>query len=173
MKAIIGLGNPEEQHVATRHNVGFRVIDALAAQLKIPLSQSAKLFSAVGKSENVVLVKPQTYMNDSGKAVQAVAHFYKLQPEAILVVHDDLDIPLGMTKFQFGTGPKVHNGLLSIYETLGTKEFWHLRIGVDGRSGDKTLPGKTYILQPFSADEETSIQHVIEEAVQKLLPYTR
>jgi PTH1 family peptidyl-tRNA hydrolase len=170
MKVIIGLGNPEEQYARTRHNVGFRVIDSLADKLGITLTHSPKLFSAVGKDASLILVKPQTYMNDSGRAVQAMMSFYKLSPGEITMVHDDLDIPLGIWKSQIGRGPKIHNGLLSIYQALDTKEFAHVRIGVDNRAGDKAMPGKNYVLQPFSAQEEAVIQPVIEEVTKSLLP---
>lgn len=169
MKAIIGLGNPEEQHAQTRHNVGFRVVDALADRLKITLAYSPKMFAKVGKNTNLVLAKPQTYMNESGQAVQAIMSFFKISAAELLIIHDDLDIPLGSYKIQLGTGPKIHNGLLSIYQALGTKDFTHVRIGVDGRAGDKTLPGKNYVLQPFSNKEETALEKVIEEVTQQLL----
>ena len=169
MKAIIGLGNPEERFANTRHNVGFRAVGILAQKLGLQFESSPKLFSAVAKSSEWLLVKPQTYMNESGKAVQVVLNFYKLAPSDIVVVHDDLALPFGTWKKQFATGPKIHNGLLSIYESLGTKDFMHLRIGIDNRDGDKTLPGKDYVLQPFADQEETQIRTVIEEVAQYLL----
>lgn len=169
MKTIIGLGNPEEQHQLTRHNVGFRVVDTLAKELGMTFSASPKLFSEISKAGDWLLAKPQTYMNGSGQAIQAILNFYKLNPADIIIVHDDLDLPFGTWKSQFGTGPKIHNGLLSVYQSLGTKDFTHLRIGIDNRAGIKNLPGKDYVLQSFSDQEETVVHTVIEEVVQHVL----
>lgn len=168
MQTLIGLGNPDEEYALTRHNVGFRVVDEIAKRLKIKLELNAKFSAEVGKSKDILLVKPQTYMNGSGQSVQAVMNFYKLSVEKLTVIHDDLDLPLGSYKIQFGHGPKEHNGLLSIYEALGTKDFTHARIGIDGRGGDKTLPGKTYVLQKFSGEEEEIIKTVIQTVAEKL-----
>ncbi|OGJ37499.1 MAG: aminoacyl-tRNA hydrolase [Candidatus Pacebacteria bacterium RIFOXYB1_FULL_39_46] len=173
MRAIIGLGNPEDQHQKTRHNVGFRVIDILANQLDITLTTSPKLFSLVGKNNDWLLAKPQTYMNNSGQAVQAILHFYKLTPSDLIVIHDDLDIPFGFFKIQKGTGPKAHNGLLSIYEALHSKDFIHVRIGVESREQDRSMPGKNYVLSSFTDEEENRLQTVIGQAVQELLPLSK
>jgi PTH1 family peptidyl-tRNA hydrolase len=126
------------------------------------------MFSEVAKNTEYILVKPQTFMNDSGKAVQAALHFFKVSPEDLIVVHDDLDIPFGSYKIQKGTGPKAHNGLTSIYLSLGDREFTHVRIGVDNRQGDKSVPPKNYVLQPFSKEEETVLQTVIENVAAQL-----
>lgn len=170
MQVIVGLGNPEERFVGTRHNVGFFVLDELAKKLGATFENKPNLFSEVAKTDDLLLVKPQTYMNDSGRAVTAVLNFYKLTPADLVVVHDDLDLELGSWKQQFGTGPKEHNGLLSIYEQLGTEEFMHVRIGVDGRNGDRSMPGKDYVLQRFSLDELTKlIYEIANEVIPKLL----
>lgn len=168
MTVLIGLGNPGQQYEKTRHNAGWLVVDALlAAHPEGWKHSSRKDWGAeLWVKPNVVIVKPQTYMNDSGRATQAVSQFYKVEPKHIFVIHDDLDIPLGSYKIQLGTGPKVHNGLVSIQQTLGTEEFWHVRVGVDNRQGDRTLPGSAYVLQQFSAPEWDIFQQVVE----KLLP---
>lgn len=167
---IVGLGNPGKEYEYTRHNVGFRTVDAVAKKLGLSFESSPKLLSAVAKGSDMVLVKPQTFMNASGRAVQAVLQFYKLSPEDLIVVHDDLDIVLGEYKRQMATGPKSHNGLLSIYEALGTQEFTHVRIGVDGRENDRSVPGNAYVLQSFSEVEETQLAEVIREVIDDLCP---
>lgn len=173
MKAIIGLGNPDKEHERTRHNAGFRVVEELAGRLGAQWESSEKFFAEIARAGDVLLVKPQTYMNASGRAVQAVTQFYKIAPEDVVVVHDDLDIPLGGVKFARGSGPKAHNGLLSIYEMLGTQDFWHLRLGVDGRGGNSTMPGSAYVLAPFDEQEEPVVDRAVVQAVETLLPFIK
>lgn len=169
MKIAVGLGNPGDQYQRTRHNAGFMVLEAYAQRFS-PDSEwreSSKFLARLNETAKALLVEPQTYMNDSGKAAQAVTHFYKITDLSnLFVVHDDLDLPLGSYKIQLATGPKIHNGLLSMYQLLGSKEFWHVRIGVDSRQGDRTLPGQAYVLQTFSAEEST----LFDQMLAKLLP---
>lgn len=160
MKVIFGLGNPGEQYANTRHNAGFMVLDEYLHRY-LPenrFSFSSKFYSDLYQDQNVILAKPHTFMNDSGKAVQNLIKFYKIQDfHDLYVVHDDLDLEVGSYKVQFGTGPKIHNGLLSIYRALGTEDFWHVRVGVDARQGDRTLPGYVYVMQNLSPDEKAGL----------------
>ena len=145
MKIIVGLGNPGREYENTRHNTGFLVLEKLKNRLikfQIPNSkqtqsskfQFSKRFGAeVCQKGDVLLVKPQTYMNESGKSVAAILRFYKVDPKDLWVVHDDLDIVFGDYKIHFGRGPKIHNGVNDIEERLGTEEFWRVRVGVDSR----------------------------------------
>jgi PTH1 family peptidyl-tRNA hydrolase len=133
------------------------------------LTNNPKLFAHVVKNNDWLLAKPQTYMNKSGQAVQAVLHYYKLEPADLIVIHDDLDIPFGFFKTQTGTGPKAHNGLLSIYEQLGTKDFTHVRVGIEGRLGKMDVPGKNYVLSPFTSEEAYLLETVIGQVVKELL----
>lgn len=170
MKLIVGLGNIGDKYQQTRHNVGFMVADLLAQKLALNFANSSKTFSLVAKNQDYILVKPQTFMNDSGKAVRAVCDYYQINPTAeLIVVHDDLDIELGKIKRQQGVGPKIHNGLSSIYQHLGTADFMHLRIGIDGRAGDRSMPGSSYVLANFTREEEPGIKAVIEQVAQELL----
>jgi peptidyl-tRNA hydrolase, PTH1 family len=176
MIVAVGLGNPGEQYQHSRHNVGFVAIDALAARLGAPaFSFKSKLQAEVTKKGNLLLVKPQTYMNRSGQAVRAVLEYFtdwqsKTEPlDWVYVIHDDLDIPVGSHKLQLGTGPKQHNGLLSLYEHLGTHQFWHGRIGVDGRAGDRTMPPDQYVLQQPLSNEKTLINQSIQAVILELL----
>lgn len=151
MTILVGLGNPGEKYQHTRHNVGWMFLDFLAKKLEMPsFSAQKKVFSEISKNNEFLLVKPQTFMNDSGKAVKAVSQWYAKGDDKLIVIYDDLDIELGKFKIQFGSGPKVHNGLNSIREHLGNEEFWSVRIGVDSRQGDRTMSGNDYVLQSFS-----------------------
>lgn len=174
MTILIGLGNPGKEYAKTKHNVGFLMAEEVCRVLSLPRSpqkfverkkfksEIADIVDAGGSKRDVMCVKPLTFMNESGTAVQMVVKNHNLDGfDQLYVCHDDLDIPLGSYKLQFGKGPKVHNGLSSIYESLGSKEFWHVRIGVDGRAGDRSIPGKDYVLQPFSLDEWQILQDVI------------
>ncbi len=179
MTIIVGLGNPGEQYRNTRHNVGFAVVDKLAKRMGAPqFSLKPKLHGEVTKQGETVFLKPTTFMNDSGRAVRAVLEYYSdwqpkaLPPHNVFVVHDDLDIPVGSYKVQLGVGPKVHNGLLSIYEHLGSEEFWHVRVGVDGRAGDRSMPSDRYVLQQPPAAEQTQLFSVIDQIVNNLLMHT-
>lgn len=154
MKLIVGLGNPGQKYKNNRHNVGFMVVDELA-KLNLP---------------DVVLFKPQKFMNRSGQEVKKLVEKWKgaTLPD-LYVIHDDLDIELGKFKISFGKGPKVHNGLRSIYEQLGTKDFWHVRIGIDNRlkTGFKGT-GEEYVLENFRPEEREIIEEVIDKAAEEV-----
>lgn len=174
MKVIVGLGNPGKEYLHTRHNLGFMVVDQLAAEAGRHFSGSPKLQAEVCKiSSSLLLCKPQTFMNNSGLAVRALLDYYKLfdaqKLDELLVVHDDLDLPLGAYKFQLGTGPKAHNGLLSLYQHLGTKQFWHVRGGVDNRGElrSELIPSE-YVLQPFTTEEKPLLVEEIASIVSEL-----
>ncbi|WP_395060110.1 aminoacyl-tRNA hydrolase [Polaromonas sp.] len=140
IKLFAGLGNPGAEYEATRHNAGFWWVEALARELKAPLSFDKSYFGQVarttGNGQTVWLLTPQTFMNLSGKSVAALARFFKIQPDEILVVHDELDIIPGQVKLKFGGSHAGHNGLRDIHAQLGTGDYWRLRLGV-GHPGDK------------------------------------
>jgi PTH1 family peptidyl-tRNA hydrolase len=175
MKLIVGLGNPGEKYENTRHNVGFFVLDRLAAESRAMNYESSKK----GKveyvwveidGEKVELVKPQTFMNESGFSVQyAKKNHSGLNNSDVLVIHDDLDIFLGSYKLQFGKGPKLHNGVKSVEDCLGTKDFWRLRVGIDGRSRKSEVRsnGEEYVLARFSKPELDVLNSL---TTQKLIP---
>lgn len=170
MHLIIGLGNPGEKYKNTRHNVGFMVLDEYnAKQGPDDFSFNKKFNSEIIKTEKVILAKPQTFMNDSGSAVSKLISFFKINPTELYVVHDDLDIKLGEYKIQKGVGPKVHNGVNSIEEKLGTKNFWRVRMGVDNRIPESRIPGEEYVLQNFEEQEIQILQSMIEKVVQEIL----
>jgi PTH1 family peptidyl-tRNA hydrolase len=171
MNIVVGLGNPGEKYQHTRHNVGWAFLDFLAQKLAMPaFSHQKKVFSEVSRQGDFLLVKPQTFMNDSGRAVQAVLNWFAKDAEQdkVFVVYDDLDIELGKFKIQYGSGPKVHNGVNSVREHLSGKEFWNVRIGVDSRQGDRTMSGSDYVLQNFSPDQRAVLLNVFAEVEQEL-----
>jgi len=139
MKLIVGLGNPGKKYQNNRHNIGFVVLDALS-----------------NKISNVQFLKPQTFMNRSGIEVKKWVKKYQIKPEDLFVIHDDLDIPIGKFKINFGKGPKVHNGLQSIYSELATKDFWHVRVGIDADRGGKTP--EEFVLSNFRPEEREIIK---------------
>lgn len=176
MKLIVGLGNPGEKYLQNRHNVGFMVVESLLSKIGEGTWEMNKKFkSEVVLNKAYILAKPQTFMNDSGLAVAALCQFYKINSEDLYVVHDDLDITLGNYKIQHGKGPKVHNGLKSVEEKLGTDQFWNVRVGVENRAvrGNKGIPGMVYSLQDFRQDEKIIAKQVIERVVADLLNVIR
>lgn len=141
IKLFVGLGNPGSEYEATRHNAGFWWIDALARELKVTLVADRGYHGLVARAsvngQTVWLLEPQTFMNLSGKSVAALARFYKIQPQEILVVHDELDIVPGQAKLKLGGSHAGHNGLRDIQAQLGTTDYWRLRLGI-GHPGVKS-----------------------------------
>ena len=171
MKLVVGLGNPGEAHANNRHNVGFMVVDKIAEfrSQNSEIRWETKFEGLICKFERVLLVKPQMFMNRSGEVVTKIANFYKVTIDDLVVIHDDLDIRLGEYKIQKGVGPKVHNGLTSVEERLGTANFWRLRVGVDNRlPGQARVPGDEYVLSDFTAEEKEISDGVMGEAVKEL-----
>ncbi|MEK7525230.1 MAG: aminoacyl-tRNA hydrolase [Patescibacteria group bacterium] len=165
MKLIVGLGNPGDEHKENRHNVGFMVVDRLAEEAE----WESKFEALILKSRDCLLVKPQMFMNRSGEVVAKLVNFYKVTTDDLMVIHDDLDIRLGEYKIQKGVGPKIHNGLTSVEEQLGTANFWRLRLGVDNRpAGQARTPGDEYVLSDFLPGEKEIIEGVMEKAVKEL-----
>lgn len=167
IKMIVGLGNPGSEYVQTRHNAGFWFVDELAWQHKAVLKEEKKFFGEVARisvaGSDLWLLKPTTFMNRSGQAVAALAQFYKIKPEEILVVHDELDIPCGRIKFKLGGGNGGHNGLKDIQARLGTPNFYRLRLGID-HPGDRNLV-VGYVLNKPSAEHRQQIDEAIDKSL--------
>ena len=167
IQLIVGLGNPGDRYAQTRHNVGVWLVEALAAQAGATLSPQVKLHGQHAKIDvagnPVHLLLPTTYMNDSGRAVRAIAQFYKIEPEAILVVHDELDLPCGNVRFKQGGGHGGHNGLRDIISNLNSREFYRLRIGIDhpGHKDQVT----DYVLHAPSKAQHADIDAAIDRAI--------
>ena len=162
MKAIVGLGNPGAQYERNRHNVGFRVIERIAEECSVAFSKKADFFSEITSFKNngrkVVLVKPQTFMNLSGRAVGIIKTFFKVSSDRIFVFHDDIDLKFGQIKIKRGGGSAGHNGLKSIDGIIGN-DYWRIRIGV-GRPEEKNFEIASYVLGNFSNEEEEIIQKI-------------
>jgi PTH1 family peptidyl-tRNA hydrolase len=163
---IVGLGNPGKEYAAHRHNIGFRVVDELAHAhgLKFGRQKDAKAQVAGGEmgGREVVLAKPQTFMNESGRAVARLRRAYEIPFERVLVVYDDLDLPLGRLRLRPEGGSGGHRGMRSIIESLGTQAFPRLRIGV-GRPPGAMDPAE-YVLQPFARDERPLLAEILHRA---------
>lgn len=157
IKLIVGLGNPGSEYESTRHNAGFWLIDELARLWHTNLRDEKKYHGQVARTtfsgSDIWLLKPNTFMNLSGVAVSALAQFYKIKPEEILVVHDELDIPCGKIRVKLGGGNGGHNGLKDIQAKLGTPNFYRLRLGI-GHPGDRNLVSAYVLNKPSPADRD-------------------
>jgi PTH1 family peptidyl-tRNA hydrolase len=167
VKVIVGLGNPGKKYERTRHNAGFMAIDTISGKWGIPVQQQ-KFRALVGEgrlgTEKVLLVKPQTYMNLSGESVAEIVSFYKLVPDDILVIYDDLDLPTGKLRLRLKGSAGGHNGVKSLIAHLGTSEWKRIKIGID-----RPAPGRSvsdYVLQEFSAEEMRTVQVAIDAAAE-------
>ncbi|MDG1206039.1 MAG: aminoacyl-tRNA hydrolase [Pseudomonadales bacterium] len=172
LKLIVGLGNPGEQYARTRHNAGVWLVSRFADQQGATFKEEKKFFGRTAttlfESQEMRLLLPTTYMNESGKSVRALAHFFKIPPEQILIVHDELDLPTGVIRFKQGGGLAGHNGLRDITQRLGgNQDFNRLRIGV-GHPGQKSdVTG--HVLGKVSKKDESTIYQCIDEAL-RLMP---
>lgn len=163
---IVGLGNPGREYRENRHNVGFMVIDALAEKFGItPGKVKSKAILGEGRidSVRVVLVKPQTFMNLSGQAVASLVKFYKIPLDRMIVIHDDLDLPLGILRLRPGGGSGGQKGIASIIERLGTQDFPRMRVGI-GRPPGRMDPAD-YVLQDFSKQDKEELTFLFQRAV--------
>lgn len=171
MRVIVGLGNPGSQYADTRHNLGEMVVRHLAQELGLSFKNqpSFKAHTAVGEYEGIKVgfLIPQTFMNLSGEAVGPFLNFYKLDPSSLLVLHDELDIELGLMKFSRSSSSAGHRGIESLIRVLGTKDFDRVRLGISrpkpGRSG------ADYVLERFASDENGIVEKVIHEATDAVL----
>jgi len=177
MKLIIGLGNPGEQYDQTRHNAGFIFLDALQQKLRLPNFSHSKKFNTniseglLDSQEKIILAKPQTFMNKSGQSVRALIDFYKIAPEEIIVVADDLDILIGNYKISQNTRAAGHNGIQNIIDAIGTQNFARVRIGIEkagGRCQRGEMPGDKFVLQKFNDEELPLLQDTIVEILKEI-----
>lgn len=173
MRLIVGLGNPGPEYAWTRHNLGFQVVNTLAELWRIPMKRrSLEAVWGQGRvgGETVVLAQPATYMNLSGRAVSLLLAYFKLSPGALVVIHDDLDVPYGRLKIVEGGGPGGHRGILSIINAMDTEDFLRVKLGI-GRPPPE-IPAENYVLSLFSKDEAEVITDLVvrgAEAVATLI----
>ncbi len=171
---IVGLGNPEPKYDQTRHNIGFTAIDALSRAWQIPLAENRKFQGQFGEGTapgggKIRLVKPLTYMNRSGESVQAVIGWYKLPPESVLVIYDDMDLPLGKTRLRLSGSAGGHNGMKSIVSHLSSQNCPRLRIGIGkpkGAANEDNTDTVSHVLGRFSATETKLMTLVLEFVVE-------
>jgi len=162
MKLIVGLGNPGKQYENTRHNIGFKVIDELAERWNSPLNQMKfnGMYATVHRPEGkVMLLKPLTYMNLSGESVRPVIDYFDIDPENLVILYDDLDLPPGQLRLRQKGSAGGHNGMKSLIQHLGTQEFNRIRIGIGRPSGGMKVPD--YVLANFSEDESATIRESV------------
>ncbi len=167
MVLIVGLGNPGRKYQETRHNIGFYVIDEFLKENSFPKFKFAKKFNAeisegILGGEKILLAKPQTFMNLSGKSVKPLTNFYKITPPGLVVIHDDIDILLGKIRISKGRGAAGHKGVESIIRELRTKNFVRFRIGVCTKTGKPKNPEK-FVLQKFNENEEKIVKEKIKK----------
>jgi PTH1 family peptidyl-tRNA hydrolase len=176
---IVGLGNPGKEYEDTRHNAGFFFVDALAEAWKTHFAMQTKFFGQVAKAQvhgkEVWLLKPTTFMNRSGQSVAALTQFYKLPPQTVLAVHDELDIQPGEARLKVGGGAGGHNGLKDMIKALGTPDFMRLRLGI-GHPGHSSQVAN-YVLHPFAKLEQEALNdaivrslHVMDHVMTNKLP---
>lgn len=176
---IVGLGNPEPKYDKTRHNIGFAAIDALSKTQFIPMSEHRKFQAEYGegifRGDKLRLLKPLTYMNRSGQSIRAVVDWYKLDPQAVLVIYDDMDLPLGRIRLRHSGSAGGHNGMKSIISHLGTQNFPRLRIGIGKPQQPNSVANKetvSHVLGKFTPDETQVMEKVLKlmiEAVESCL----
>lgn len=176
MKLIIGLGNPGKEYEITRHNAGFLCLDFLQKALGFkPFTLDKKMFAEIStgtqNGEKILLVKPTTFMNNSGTAVQALVQFYKLSLADIIVIHDDLDIEKEAYKTTLSSRPAGHNGVADIIEKLGTQDFFRIRLGIGHPNSEEgsCISTHDYVLQKFGKEELTKLQNLFSKVKEEVL----
>jgi PTH1 family peptidyl-tRNA hydrolase len=174
MKIIVGLGNPGKDYADTRHNVGFMLIDHLREQLNFPQwhrdsKSQAEISEGQLNQEKVILLKPQTFMNESGQSVGYLFHFYKLAPMDVIVIHDEIDLPFGRYKVQHDVSSAGHNGIKSIIEKMGTQMFHRVRVGIGKEDKDKQGDTADFVLGRFSFFEKLKLKNLKELITEETL----
>lgn len=175
MKLIVGLGNPGKEYENSRHNAGFMVVEEThklfgASDWKQDKKFKAHIAECTVKGEKIILAKPVTFMNLSGESVAPIATFYKIEPKDILVIFDELDVPFGQIRLRKSGGPGTHNGMKSIVEKLGSKEFPRLRFGIESRglTAPEQQDTTSFVLSPFTKEEQDTLKQTIKNAAKSI-----
>lgn len=163
MKLIVGLGNIGEKYCFTRHNAGFMVVDKFALDKNLSFKEEKKLKCFVAKNNNILLIKPTTYMNLSGEAVRAVIDYYKINTEDILIIYDDLALELGKIRFRANGSDGGHNGIKSIIQHLGTKNFDRLKVGIGPQPN---IPSENFVLQNFAKEQLEELKQTLKNSTE-------
>jgi len=162
-RLVLGLGNPGERYRGTRHNLGFRVVRELARRLNVRVDR-VECTALVGATDRLLLALPQTYMNRSGYAARCLTDRYEIEAESVLVVYDDVELPLGRLRLRRGGGPGGHRGMESVIRNLKTEEVPRLRVGIRPESDTTPDDLVEFVLEPFRADEQPAVEALIERA---------
>jgi len=170
MKLIVGLGNPGKEYEKTRHNVGFMVVDALGSNWKLEKKLKSQVCEISIANQKALLVKPQTFMNNSGQAVQSIAAFYKVNPSEIVIIYDDVDLEFGKLRVRHDGGSGGHNGLKSLIQHVGDT-FIRFRIGVGNESLKNPIPTDKFVLAPFTQEEQRHIPDIVGQVTSELAEY--
>lgn len=168
MKLIVGLGNPGTKFKNNRHNIGFMVARVFAVEMGLSWRKSRDLMCYFTKTRRFVLARPTTYMNESGEAVRALVNYYKVDSGDVLVIHDELDLPLGKIRLSFGTSAAGHRGIESVMRGLVTGDFARLRVGIGKPDGES---GEQYVLRDFGSEEKAKLPEVIAKCQEAIMSY--
>lgn len=169
MKLVVGLGNPEERYLNTRHNLGFEVVDAFAksfdnGQWTFDKNLKSEILNSQISNVKCILAKPQTYMNNSGLAIKLLTTYYKIHTTDVIIIHDELDLPLGKIKVRLGGAAAGHHGVESIIAALNTDQFIRIRLGI----GPFRVSAEKFVLEPFIHSEKAQVKHMIKQALKAL-----
>lgn len=170
MKLIVGLGNPGGKYANNRHNLGFLVVDFFAHDEGLSWQKSLDWICYFAKSQEFVVIKPTTFMNKSGEAVREVANFFKIGPDSILIVHDDLDLPFGKLRLSFDGMSAGHMGVESVIESLGGADFARLRIGIDH---PEDIDPEKYVLEGFDDEEKKRLPKVLSNSCEAIRSFLK
>ena len=166
MKLIVGLGNPGKEFNNTRHNIGWQALDYLREYFDLPkFKLDKKLKAEISKDENIILAKPQTFMNNSGEAVSTIKKYYKINLSDIIIIRDDVDIQIGKLKFKKGSSGAGHKGITSIIKHLKSKNFWQIKIGVANEMIRTQIPTEKFVLQKFTKEDITKAKNIPEKTI--------
>ena len=162
---IVGLGNPEDKYLNTRHNAGSMLVDYLAKKHDLAWKKRKGLLCFLAQKEGLALAKPLTFMNESGRAVAKLVSKLKVELKDLYIAHDELDLRLGEFKITLGKSSPLHKGVISVEEHLKSKDFYRIRIGVDNRDSENRIAGERYVLQEFNSQEKEILQRVFGKIV--------
>lgn len=183
MKLIVGLGNPGEKYAGVRHNLGFEALDEFVKRMEVRAWKLENRFKSEiiqinqplsSSNHNLIFAKPQTFMNNSGMAVSLIANYYKIAPEDVVVIYDELDLPLGKIKVRLGGAAAGHHGVESIISALGTDQFIRVRLGIGNLKTQSSehkaahVSAEKFVLEPFIHSEKAQVKHMIKQAIKAL-----
>ena len=169
MKLIVGLGNPGKRYANSRHNIGVVVAEVFAVEMGLSWRKSRDLMCYLVKTRRFVLVRPTIYMNESGESVRAMAAYYKIDPDDVLVIHDELDLPFGKIRLSFGGAAAGHRGIESVMRGLATGDFARLRVGIGKPEGD--IDAEKYVLTDFGSEERVKLPEVVAKCQEAIMSY--